>query len=315
MVLEGESFSPGDNVAVYGIVKGEERKLAVVRIRKSKGTHSIGKVISGTKNCKRIIGARARSQVDKGSVPALDFVYMGGMLLLATKGMHQDASKAIAPLNLVAYFDAAADVYPFAFGGGKGFLSGLGIGGAYRMSRIQPELIVTGPDGVTEAGKQQVLPQFLKADAILRFAYSDGKLVTELRGGFLSHKLEQKITTQGIIVVLPLRQSQYTGYSVGAKQRFNFGSFRLSGGVTVGLGLSGLSNNMVVRQPRGATVAVKSPSALGFDGGIDYRFGKFKITAGASYLSFSSNLELIDKTPAQIGESYTFFGVGIGLVL
>lgn len=330
-----EELRPGQRVFVVREQGGKTRRVAVVQISRSGKGISLGKVVQGPRPCARLKGlsvqTAAGSPQAKGwgqgqakglsLLPALDADVQLQYVRFSGEGLHQRIGQGLPTLNL---FGVALqiDAWPGLFVDRKSLLmQAFGLGVRYSLAQAIPEIDVSAPLEAPsqEPGKQQTTPSTLLVEVAGRYPYLDGKLATEVRLGYLIHELEHTLTTRGSLPRVPLRAVNYSGVTLGVKQRARFiEPVRVNVGVTLPVMLSGTADSTSDKTTDRAafdTANVKSAAGLLVDASVDGLLGKFKGTVGISYETYGSTVDLVEGGSVTLDETFLSFYIGAGVFL
>ncbi len=352
--LEGEEFEKGAKVNLFREEGGKKRRLAIAEIiRVQPGGKAVAKVIKGQKQCGSLKGASAElsgsssssgtasktessGDAPKGKLPKLDASFLVGGLRLGSANIHKDGE----PIDALVFtgIGIGADFYPLMFAGNGLLHRMVGIGFSYKMG-IASDIEITDntePAAVAladryrlfqaeaeapPAGKLKLAPTDIDFALIARYAYMNDALSTEGRIGFLSHALEGKITAGE--APSPLYSTKFSGPVIGVMQRWNpIPVLRIN----IGGAYRILSGTLAVEKPVEATgaeqtfeldVQKKSGSGFGMELSGDFIYKIFKVTGGLQMSTFNAVIETgkEDSPTAAFSESYTFFYLGLGVLM
>lgn len=325
--LEGETYEPGEQVAVFKEIKGKKRKVAMIEISKSSGKKAVAKVIAGQKHCGKLVGAtldapgkNSGSSSGKSLLPRIDASVDVGYLLMSTVGLHQKVGTVVPTLALWG-FGFGIDAYPLLFTG-KGFIhKALGLGIKFGIGSALKDIDVNSPDGdPAKAGKQATSPTNFQLDFIVRIPYLNDKMTTEIRPiGYITHSITHKLTIGNDLTRSPLRNVAYQGFGLGVKQRWwtPVPNLRVNLGISLPVALNMLADNTTeASEIERQTEIVKGSGGSGllFDLSADYQIKIFKISAGYHLERFSGTVTLQDETALKISEMYNYIFVGGGIL-
>jgi hypothetical protein len=305
--VEGENFELGNRLYVYRSVKGRDRNLAIIEIRKRIDSNtSIGKVIKGPRLCFDFKGASVRPVVaaeaaSKGTAPGRvgtrgeAFASLGAIFLaqegLAYPGTLLDSSAS----RLKSYgVRAGVDVYPLTYFK-KNLLSDIvGVGFRLGYASVYPDSEVVDAGSGNKAGTLATKLSDIQIDIIARLLWLKESASTELRPTlYLTDSVTHTFTGEKSNAAESLTNVSFSGMGIGVGQKFFLGdALRFNLGLVYGLQLKGEGGSPL----DGPTVPITTPSGYIINIGGQIPVKKLLVGGEVLYSTFSGSVQAQNKS-------------------
>lgn len=320
ITVDQGNFEVGEKIVVKKDVNGKSKKLAVARVsRLNPNGNVIAKVVSGKKNCSKLMDASVESVVQKvvtssteRLAPMIDVTLGMGSNSATLNGMHLN-SPANDPVTLALFgIKFGVDFYPFQLMGNEYWKKIMGFGINYNYLYSPQDIVISSEDANAESSKMKTVQTTMSVDLNFRFPYMSEKMATEIRFSPLFSQNHVNTLSAGN-ATLPIRSYKSSGMMFGMVQRLRFvPAFRLNLGFGMPLSLKGTTEELVVDTKINSTT-LGAMSGLFFDASAEYLLkAKYKFLGGISRNQLKSSFAFTDESTLAMDHTDLFLYMGVG---
>ena len=359
VLIRGElNVSEGDVLQVSRRPGGQEASIGQVRVLKVTPNRITAQVLNARGDCRKFLAAfvsnnaplaqgsaassggpseavqrLARQKRIRSGPPPLVRLVVGvgpGFSFSNLKGNSRVAVSENYQLVLTS-FNAAGEVYPFAFSGKSGFAAGLGVEGLFRYVSSISDVRVSMPS--PNSGQELDLDLAVRrtaarGGAVVRVPVWKERLFLDTRSGFYSNHFASTIARivtnpdgdSSPLEISPLRDLGLSGvYALGGFQFHPSNTFRsrVNAGTVLNpnFQIDNRVQNAAANSQR-VNAQVQSPTVFLLDASVAYVLKKVQLGVDISVESFSGQAFFPDgQSQGPVSEAYNTVGLSVAFLL